>query len=287
MIPPMDELSERNPLVLWSFWLACGLALTGGIAPLLLAAGGPDRIGGAIIPFTVGAGAMGANALLYQRGRPLAAALYFLAGIALVYGMLAMFTVPLRLAVLGTCPALPAVCPAGLEREFSSGESTGFTVGVFMGVLSILAGFFGLLMLYRRRPKAAAQPMWTSPAPEAETSAAQAEVAPAAATESAPEAVAAASPDTAAEESPAPMVPERQPVFFTPPPTPPGLRRTSPPSGEDPTAEGPASPPKAVRKPRAKRAPKPPLELPPPESHLELPASSSPAEEGSDTPSST
>ncbi len=273
MIPPMDELSERNPLVLWSFWLACGLALTGGIAPLLLAAGGPDRIGGGIIPFTVGAGAMGANALFYQRGRPLAAALYFLAGIALVYGMLAMFTVPLRLAVLGTCPALPAVCPAGLEREFSGGESTGFTVGVFMGVLSILAGFFGLLMLYRRRPKAAAQPMWTSPAPDAETSPAQPEVGPPAAIEPAPEAVAAASDDAAAEETPPPTVPERRPVFFTPPP--------------DPTAEGLASPPKAVRKPRAKRASKPQLELPPPESHLELPASSSSAEESSDTPSST
>ncbi len=144
---------DRDPRVLWAFWLACGLAITGGIAPLLLAAGGPNRIAGGIIPFTVAAGAMAANALMYRRGRPLATAFYFLAGVAIVYGMLAVFAVPLRLAVVGTCPAPPAVCPVGLERGFSSGESTGFTVAVFMGVLSIMSGFFGLLMLYRRRSK--------------------------------------------------------------------------------------------------------------------------------------
>jgi hypothetical protein len=149
----MDEQLARDPRVLWSFWVACGLAVTGGIAPLLLALGGPNRLAGAVIPYAVAAGAMAANAIMYQRGRSLATALYFLAGVAIVYGMLLMFAVPLRLAVQGTCPDAPAVCPAGLERGFTSGEATGFTVAVVMGVLSILCGFFGLLMLYRRQPK--------------------------------------------------------------------------------------------------------------------------------------
>jgi hypothetical protein len=149
----MNEMLERDPRVLWSFWVSCGLAVTAGIAPWLLAAGGPNRLAGAIIPFTVAAGAMAANALMYQRGKSLATALYFLAGVAVVYAMLMMFAVPLRLAVGGTCPDPPAVCPAGLERGFSSGEATGFTIAIVMGVLSILSGFFGLLMLYRRQPK--------------------------------------------------------------------------------------------------------------------------------------
>src|ERR1700736_1035274 len=146
----MNEMLQRDARVLWSFWVACGLAVTAGIAPWLLAAGGPTRLAGAIIPFAVAAGAMAANAIMYQRGRSLATALYFLAGVAIVYGMLLMFAVPLRLAVQGTCPDAPAICPPGLERGFTSGEATGFTVAIVMGVLSILSGFFGLLMLYRR-----------------------------------------------------------------------------------------------------------------------------------------
>jgi hypothetical protein len=149
----MGDLLEKDARVLWSFWLACALAVTGGLAPLLLASGGPNRLAGAIIPYLVAAGASAANALIWRRGKSLATALYFLAGVAIVYGMLLMFAVPLRLAVTGTCPDAPAVCPAGLERGFSTGETTGFTLAVLMGVLSILAGFLGLMLLYRRKPR--------------------------------------------------------------------------------------------------------------------------------------
>jgi 4-amino-4-deoxy-L-arabinose transferase-like glycosyltransferase len=157
----MDDLLEKDARVLWSFWLACALAVTGGVAPLVLASGGPNRLAGAIIPYLVAAAASAANALMWRRGKSLATALYFLAGVAIVYGMLLMFAVPLRLAVTGTCPDPPAVCPAGLERGFSTGETTGFTLAVLMGVLSILAGFLGLMLLYRRKPKWQA----TSPPP--------------------------------------------------------------------------------------------------------------------------
>ena len=149
----MNELLGRDARVLWSFWLACALAMTGGSAPWLLAFGGPNRLAAAIIPYGVAAGAMAANALMYRRGRSLATALYFLAGVAIVYGMLLMFSVPLRLAVTGTCPDPPAVCPAGLERSLTSGEAAGFPLAIITGVLSILSGFFGLVMLYRSRPK--------------------------------------------------------------------------------------------------------------------------------------
>src|SRR6202521_5442052 len=141
----MDEMMQRDARILWSYWVACGLAVTGGLAPMVLAAGGPSRLAGAIIPYAVAGAAMAANAMTYRRGRSLATILYFFAGVAIVYGMLLMFAVPLRLAVTGTCPDPQAVCPSGLERRFSTGERTGFTLAVLMGVLSILAGFFGLM----------------------------------------------------------------------------------------------------------------------------------------------
>ncbi|HEY8796721.1 MAG TPA: hypothetical protein VIO85_02545 [Candidatus Dormibacteraeota bacterium] len=243
----MDPISQREPRVLWSFWIACGLAVSGAILPLVLAAGGTNRIGGAAIPFGVAAMALAAAALLYQQGRPLATALYFIAGMALVYGMLTMIAVPLRLAVIGTCDPAPAICPSGFERPMSGGEDSGLAIGVAMGTLAILVGFFGLLMLFRLRPQTATPPPmriekpWVPPA--AETPApATAEPEPTAAAVSAP-----------SSESPAP----------TP---------------EVAAGDGVAAPSKPARKPRAKPAPKPPAELAAPEERLELPAPEEPLE---------
>jgi hypothetical protein len=195
-----DLLLEKDARVLWSFWLACALAVTGGLAPLVLASGGPNRLAGAIIPYLVAAGASAANALMYRRGKSLATALYFLAGVAIVYGMLMMFAVPLRLAVTGTCPDPPAVCPSGLERGFSGGETTGFTLAILMGVLSILAGFLGLMLLYRRKPRwqsTSTPPMERVIPARNQPTAPLSEAAPAeAATKAAAESV----PDTAAAE---------------------------------------------------------------------------------------
>jgi len=259
----VDSTANREARVLWSFWLACGLAATGGIAPLLLAAGGPNRIAGAVIPFAVAAIAMGANALMYHQGRALATGLYFIAGIALVYGMLSMIAVPLRLAVLGTCAPAPAICPAGFERPFTTGEGSGLAIGIAMGTLAILVGFFGLLMLFRIRPQFSAPP----PTRRDEVVVAP----PPAPAEAAPPPVAAATPEIARVPEPSVAVPAPQP---------------------EPAVEVAATPPKPARKPRAKRAPKPqaelaappaPLELAAPEEPLELPAPSSPDEPSTKT----
>jgi len=251
----MDATSQRELRVLWSFWIACGLAVTGAILPLLLAAGGTNRIAGAAIPFLVAAMALAAAALLYSQGRPLATALYFIAGLALVYGMLSMIAVPLRLAVIGTCDPAPAVCAAGFEQPMSAGEDSGLAIGVAMGTLAILVGFFGLLMLYRIRPQTSTAPPtrivkpWVPPA-----------------TESAAPAVAEPEPaHSATEPEPAPTV-------------------AAEPAAETPMVaaadSGPAAS-KPARKPRVRRGPKPqaelaapvePLELAAPEEPLELPA---------------
>ena len=236
----MDSRSVGESRVLWSFWIACGLAATGGIAPLLLAAGGTNRIAGAVIPFGVAAIAMGANALMFHQGRPIATALYFVAGIALVYGMLLMIAVPLRLAVVGTCSAtLTVSCPLGSEQPFTGGESTGIAFGIAMGTLAIFVGFFGLLMLYRLKQ----QPLQSTPPPTRREPPVMVAPTRPAATE--PEVIPAAGPEPEA-------------AFSAPVP--------------DPAVPAPESPPKPARKPRVKRTPKPLAELPPPAEPLELAA---------------
>lgn len=142
------ERSVHDQRALWAFWIACGLTAIGGLAPLLLG-GGSSRIG-IVYAYLVAAVALGACAMLYQQGRPVATALYFIAGLAIVYGILSLIAVPLRLAVVGTCPPEPAPCGLGLERPLTDGETTslGFAIGI--GIVGLLTGFFGLIMLYRR-----------------------------------------------------------------------------------------------------------------------------------------
>jgi len=147
--------SRTEQRVVWAFWLACVLAVLAGIAPFVFG-GGSSRLGGAVFPFVLAAIALGAGALLSTQGRPIATALYFVASLAIVYGILSMLAVPLRLAVLGTCDPQPAPCGAGLERPLTGAESTalGFAIGI--GIVTILTGFFGLVTLYRRQAVAAA-----------------------------------------------------------------------------------------------------------------------------------
>jgi hypothetical protein len=273
----MDSNSTRESRVLWSFWIACGLSVTGGIAPLLLAAGGRNRIAGVVIPFGVAAVAMGLNALMYHQGRPLATGLYFVGSLALVYGMLSMMAVPLRLAVLGTCSSSAILaCPPGSELPLSTGENSGLAIGIAMGTIAILVGFFGLLMLFRIKPQIATPP----PARRQETATPpptrREKEAPVVTPPQAPVASAPIPPAAAEPEANAPAAPEPEPAFSAPSPDPPV----------------PAPAPKPPRKPRAKRAPKPqpelpapeaPLELSAPDEPLELPASSSPDEPPSST----
>ena len=145
----MDSASRHGQRVLWAFWIACAVSAVAGVAPYLLA-GGSSRISGVVFPFALAALALGACARLHEQGRPLAAMLYFLASLAIVYGILAMLAVPLRLAVIGQCPPAPVPCGIGLERPMTGGETTALGFAVGMGIVAILTGFFGLVTLYRR-----------------------------------------------------------------------------------------------------------------------------------------
>jgi len=199
----VEPTAYRDARVVWSFWIAAALVAVGAAAPFITSFGSSSRVGTVLIPFGIAAVALALNARLYHRGRPLAVALYFIAGLAIVYGILLMLSVPIRLAVVGTCPPSPAQCPPGAEVAMTDGESNGFAIATFCGVLGVFIGFYGLLMLYRRRSALAkeAPQVWPSqpPAkPAAETPVeAVAEVKP--------------KPDDEPKELPAPLEPKELP----------------------------------------------------------------------------
>jgi hypothetical protein len=249
---------------MWAFWIACALLVIAGVAPFAFGAG--TRLGAVLIPFGVGAAAMALNALLHHQGRPLAATLYFIAGIATTYGILAMLAVPLRLAVVGTCPPTPGHC-SGLEQNLSLNETNALSIAVALGVIAILVGFFGLLVTYRRGPAAqrsAASRSWPDRPPETPaapttveepTADVKAEVKPEPEPEPEPE----AEPEPAPMPEPPPPPPETEAEPLAEREAPAEMLELPAPAEEPapPPPSEPAPPPKPARRPRTRRAPKP------------------------------
>jgi hypothetical protein len=260
----MEQNVVRDQRVMWAFWIAAAVAALGAVAPLSFSIGGHSRLQGVIVPFGIAAVALGVNAVMYHQGRSLAATLYFVAGLAIVYGILAMVAVPLRLAVVGTCPPAPAKCPLGFEPPMTSAENSGLALASFCGVLAIFVGFYGLLMLYRRlgvRPRRGL--LWPAKPPAQPAPVAAVAPLPAAPPPTAPTP---AGPVVAAPEVTAPAqaaTPEATPVAEAPIPTAP---KTSAPSAARPRQRSTARAKlQMADEPKELPAPVEPKELPAPE----------------------
>jgi len=148
MIAVVKAANERTRRV-WAFWAAVPVAAAGGVAPLLLA-GTSGRASGIIFPFGFAAVAFAACAVLEHRGRFLATVLYLLAGLAIVFGILAMFALLIQMSVLSPCPPAPAPCGLGYARPLTSSESMGIDYSIVLGLLALLLGFAGLAANYRQ-----------------------------------------------------------------------------------------------------------------------------------------
>ena len=244
----MDSSSVHERRLLWAFWIACGLTVVGGIAPFVFG-GGSNRISGVVFPFALAAIALGACAVLYRQGRPVTTALYFVASLAIVYGILALVAVPLRLAVIGTCPPEPARCALGLERPLTAAEDAALAFAIGMGIVAILTGFFALVMLYRR------QSVIPPPTPPARRIVPVATSAPA---ETAPSA---SKPEIASEPERVVAEPEQEPALELPAP-PETLELPAPAEAATTPEDAPPAAP-ATRNPRRRRTPKAPPESPP------------------------
>ena len=146
-IPHVNEAPRRDRQMIWAFWLAAALAASAGVLPFAFG-GTTSRVAVVAIPFGVAALALGA--LLRDAGRTITSGLYFVAGLAIVYGLLSMFSLPLQQAIGGTCPVPPQPCARGLQRPLTVSENTGMGFGAGFAIASLLVGFFGLLVFYRR-----------------------------------------------------------------------------------------------------------------------------------------
>jgi hypothetical protein len=162
----VDHELERHVIAERAFWAATGMAAIGGIGPLIAAAGHTNRLAGIVVPFLGAAGANAVLALMYRRGRSFTALVYFIGGLAIVYGLLLVLAIPLRIAVEGSCPPAPQRCTDGLELQLSSAETLGLSIAVAFGALALLTGFFGLLALYRHKPGVTTGPaVWPAQEP--------------------------------------------------------------------------------------------------------------------------
>lgn len=148
-MPVVDPAAGRGQNTIWALWLAAAIAFIGGLLPLVFG-GTSSRISGVAIPFTIGAVGFGATALLKNQSRTLVAVIYFVAGLAIVFGLLSMFALPVRLAALGSCPVAPNPCTTGLPRALSDGENNGMGSAAAFGIVAVMVGFFGLATLYRK-----------------------------------------------------------------------------------------------------------------------------------------
>ena len=148
---------SAEPRLLWPLWAAAGLAAIGGVLPFVFG-GSTSRIDAVIVPFWAAAIALALCTVLHSQGRAVAYSLYFVAGLAIVYGLLSMVSLPVRFAALGSCPALPAPCTSGLPRPLTDGENNGMGAASAFGIVAILLGFYGLITLFRRPMAAPAAP---------------------------------------------------------------------------------------------------------------------------------
>ena len=145
----MNPAPAGERWTVWTLWAAAGLAVVGGVMPFVFG-GSTSRLDGVIIPFWIGAAALAACAAFRSQGRTVTSVLYFVAGLAIAFGLLSMFSLPVRLAALGSCAAPPAPCTTGLPRPLTDGENNGMGAATAFGIVAILLGFYGLVTLFRR-----------------------------------------------------------------------------------------------------------------------------------------
>lgn len=174
----MNQAASSELRIVWSLWAAAGVAAIGGVLPFVFG-GSSSRIDGVIVPFWAGAIALGLCALLHNQGRTVTSTLYFVAGLAIVFGLLSMVSLPVRLAALGSCPAPPAPCSSGLPRPLTDAENNGMGAASALGIFAILLGFYGLVTLFRRPVIEAAAPPVRKIPPIAQPKPTEREAAPA------------------------------------------------------------------------------------------------------------
>lgn len=150
--PVVIKWPPRERLMTWLLWGACGLSVASALAAVALPiSGGVNRVGGTAIAFLIAAAATATLALGLAVERWVSLVLYGLTALALTYALMSLASLPLRLAVLGTCPVAPAPCPAGFEPSMTGGETLAVEAGITLGLIALLALVAAMELRYQPR----------------------------------------------------------------------------------------------------------------------------------------
>lgn len=161
----MNQRFETYRIADWCIWAAFGLAVIGGFVAILAPAGGPNRVLGVALPLAIAALALAASQLTTFRTGWLRALLYAASTLAVLYAMTLALSLPLRLAVEGSCRPAPSPCPLGFELPQTSGENFAVYAAVICGALALVFIFLAVELRYLRRPSHAQPPPGPPPPP--------------------------------------------------------------------------------------------------------------------------
>lgn len=151
----MDQAQRSNRVADWCTWAACALVVVGALMVIGVPWGGTNRVIGVAVPFGIAAVALAATPFLPDPTGWLRGLVYALATLAVLYGMLLALSLPVRLAVQGTCPPTTATCPLGFERPSTSAETFAVYAAATCGALALAFVFIAVEMRYvhRSRPR--------------------------------------------------------------------------------------------------------------------------------------
>jgi hypothetical protein len=133
-------------------WAAFALAVACTVLAIAIPSGGTNRVQGAALPFAIGAAALAASAVTWQR-RTLGGLLYAAAALAILYGILLALSVPLRLAVEGTCSVTAVSCPLGFEYPATSAENFAVSTVTICGAVAVVLLFVAFELRFLRKPR--------------------------------------------------------------------------------------------------------------------------------------
>ena len=139
--PGVFERLQRLTTAEWCTWVACALAVLCVLLVVLVPLGGTNRVAESAVPFAIGAVALGGNYFAWRYSLWGGVALIALGGLAVAYGIFLTLSVPLRLAIQGTCPLAVSPCPLGYDHPLTGSENVAVYVVTIVGAVALILVF--------------------------------------------------------------------------------------------------------------------------------------------------
>ncbi len=147
----MNRQVDPYRLAQWCTWSAGAAAAVGAVVAVVATAAGPNRQLWVAVPFAVASAALAGAA--WQREGWISGLLYAAGILALLYGLFAALSLPLRLAIEGVCPVSSASCPVGFEHPATAAETVVVYAASISAALAILLALVAVEARFRHGPR--------------------------------------------------------------------------------------------------------------------------------------